>query len=878
MLAAGLNANLGGRDHIPIEVEREVVRWASEIVGFPRGASGLFVTGTSMANLIAVVVAREAALGNPTHGRRTAAGAKQLTAYASTAAHGCIRKGIEIAGLGSDALRLIPEDHRHRMDLSALEEAIDNDRKAGLTPFFVIGTAGSVNTGAVDDLAGLADLCQREKLWFHVDGAYGALAKLAPELAPRLDGMERADSLAFDFHKWGQVPYDAGVILVRDGAAHQRAFALATDYLHRAQRGLGAGSPWPCDFGPDLSRGFRALKVWFTLKVYGTDALGETISHSCQLARYLESRIGETPRLELLAPVKLNIVCFRYRCAEPDQVNEKIVIALQESGIVTPSTTRIDGQLAIRAAIVNHRTSRAEIDALVEGVLSFGNALESIAVRNKFTAKTQKTPTWRDLCEGLRVVEQQLLTEPESVQLLFLRGNLLELMDRKPDALASYQTLVRFDPVHRGAWNNIGTLLSAAGKNTEAHEAFSQAVASSPGDPMCEVGYANSLRKRGELEKACQHFQIALKTDPDYWQAHLGMSSVLRDLHRTEDADAHRRSAFRGRCIVPLTYRGTKPPITVLELTAIGPGNTRFGNFLSDSIYKRYLVAAEFYEPGMPLPPHQMVVNSIGDADAAAAALLGAKSLTRHTPAPIMNQPAAVLATGRCQIARRLSALPEVITAKTVTMTRESLVAPDARKTLLQHGFAFPLLLRSPGFHQGKHFLRIESMDELPEAIDTLPGSELTVIQYLDARGGDGKSRKYRVMMIDGKLYPLHAAISHQWKIHYFSAEMAESAEHRAEDREFLESMEGVIGARAVNALHAIQKALGLDYGGIDFGLNENGDVLLFEANATMAVIPPAEDARWDYRRLAVARVCEAVHTMLHRMAREAHDEMAVVT
>lgn len=168
-------------------------------------------------------------------------------------------------------------------------------------------------------------------------------------------------------------------------------------------------------------------------------------------------------------------------------------------------------------------------------------------------------------------------------------------------------------------------------------------------------------------------------------------------------------------------------------------------------------------------------------------------------------------------------------------------------------------------------------MDELPEAIETLPGSELTVIQYLDARGGDGKSRKYRVMMIDGKLYPLHAAISHQWKIHYFSAEMAESAEHRAEDREFLESMEGVIGARAVNALHAIQKALGLDYGGIDFGLNENGDVLLFEANATMAVIPPAEDARWDYRRPAVARVCEAVHTMLHRMAREAHDEMAVV-
>jgi len=876
MLAAGLNANLGGRDQIPIEVEREVVRWVCEIVGFPSAASGLFVTGTSMANLIAVVVAREAALGNPTGGRRIAAGARQLTAYASTAVHGCIGKAIGIAGLGSDALRLVPADRRHRMDLSALQEAIRRDREAGLTPFLVVGTAGTVDTGAVDDLAGLADLCQREKIWFHVDGAYGALAKLAPELAHRLEGMERADSLAFDFHKWGQVPYDAGVILVRDGAAHQRAFALSANYLERAQRGMAAGSPWPCDFGPDLSRGFRALKVWFTLKVYGTDALGEAISHTCQLARYLESRIAKTPRLELLTAVELNIVCFRYRCAEPAQVNEQIVVALQESGIVAPSTTRIDGQLAIRAAIVNHRTSRAEIDALIDGVLSFGNAIESIAVRNKFTANRQKTPTWQELSEALTTVEQQLSVQPESVQLLFLRGNLLELMDRKPDALRTYRTLVAFDPVHRGAWNNLGRLLTAAGKSAEAHEAFSRAVSSSPGDPMCEVSYANSLRKRGDLEKACQHFEIALQTDPDYWQAHLGMSSALRDLNRNEDAYAHRRAAFRGRCIVPLTYRGKQPPITVLELAAIGPGNTRFTNFLSDTIFKRYLVAVEFYEPGMPLPPHQIVVNSIGDADAAAAALRGAESLVRHTAAPVMNRPAAVLATGRCEMAKRLSGLPGVITAKTVTMPRESLAAPDALHMLLNYGLAFPLLLRSPGFHQGEHFLRVESVEELPAALETLPGSELTVIQYLDARGRDGKSRKYRVMMIDGQLYPLHAAVSHQWKIHYFSAEMAESPEHRSEDRRFLENMPGVLGPHATNALQRIQEILGLDYGGIDFGLNEDGHLLVFEANATMAVIPPAEDARWDYRRPAVARVCEAVHAMLHRKAREAREEMAV--
>jgi glutamate/tyrosine decarboxylase-like PLP-dependent enzyme len=206
------------------------------------------------------------------------------------------------------------------------------------------------------------------------------LAKLAPDLAPRLNGIERADSVAFDFHKWGQAPYDAGFILVRDGATHQKAFVSPAAYLKRAVRGLAAGSPWPCDFGPDLSRGFRALKVWFTLKVLGVDRLGAAISRSCALARYLEERINATPELELMAPVELNIVCFRY-CAKDsspensDQINEEIAVRLQESGVVAPSTTRIGGRTVIRAAIVNHRTSRAEIDALVDGTLAHGRAL-----------------------------------------------------------------------------------------------------------------------------------------------------------------------------------------------------------------------------------------------------------------------------------------------------------------------------------------------------------------------------------------------------------------------------------------------------------------------------------------------------------------------
>jgi len=375
MLAAGLNANLGGRDHIPIEVERQVTAWVREIFGFPQGATGLFVTGTSMANLIAVLIARDAALGFDVRASGVAAEPRRLTAYTSKAVHGCVPKAMDIAGLGSDALRLIPTNSRFCIDLTALAEAIQRDREAGFTPFLVVGTAGTVNTGAVDDLAGLADLCQREKLWFHVDGAFGALARLAPDLAPKLDGIERADSLAFDFHKWGQAPFDAGFILVRDGVAHKNAFVLPAAYLQRAERGLAAGSPWPCDFGPDLSRGFRALKVWFTLKVYGIEALGASISRCCALARALEERIAATRELELMAPVELNIVCFRYRAEEANRVNDAIVVALQESGIVAPSTTRIKGQTAIRAAIVNHRTSRAEIDALVDGVLALGRAL-----------------------------------------------------------------------------------------------------------------------------------------------------------------------------------------------------------------------------------------------------------------------------------------------------------------------------------------------------------------------------------------------------------------------------------------------------------------------------------------------------------------------
>jgi aromatic-L-amino-acid decarboxylase len=372
MLAAGLNANLGGRDQMPVEVERQVLRWVRELFGFPDGASGLFVTGTSMANLIGVLVARTAALGSEVRRKGVAATDKHLVAYTSAAAHGCIAQAMDLSGLGIDALRIIPTNDRHEMDVAALQRAVAADRSAGLDPFFVVATVGTVDVGAIDDLAWLAQVAHDQGLWFHVDGAYGALGMLAPDIAPRLKGIERANSIAFDFHKWGQVPYDAGFILVRDGTLHHDTFASPTAYLRREARGLAAGSPWPCDFGPDLSRGFRALKTWFTIKVYGAEQLGRMISHTCAVARYMQSRIAALPQLELLAPVGLNIVCFRYRCEDPDRVNADIVVALQESGIAAPSTTSVDGCLAIRAAIINHRTNTNDIDALLEASIAFG--------------------------------------------------------------------------------------------------------------------------------------------------------------------------------------------------------------------------------------------------------------------------------------------------------------------------------------------------------------------------------------------------------------------------------------------------------------------------------------------------------------------------
>lgn len=866
MLAAGLNANLGGRDHIPIEVERQVAGWMRKLFGFPESATGLFVTGASVANLIGVLVARDTALGFETRCAGVEAGSTRLTAYASVAVHGCLARALDIAGIGSDALRRISVDARHRIDLAALRTAIESDRRAGFTPFLLVGTAGTVDTGAIDDLDALADLAREETLWFHIDGACGALAMLAPALAPRLKGIERADSLAFDFHKWGQVPYDAGFVLVRDGILHRQTFATSEPYLRREAQGLAAGSTWPCDFGPDLSRGFRALKAWFTFKVYGAEALGASIARTCELARYLEKRILETGELELAAPVELNIVCLRYRAEESHRVNARIAVELQESGVAAPSTTLVGGKLAIRAAIVNHRTQLRDIDALVERTLEFGRSLQN---RAALSVAGSHWPGRATSEAALRDAEARIAAAPDAIAPRIERARLLTELDRTLEARNAYIEILGRAPSDRTALNDLGALLYATGYRTAARTAYREAVARHPQDAASHCNLANVLHQGGEFEAARQHYETALHFAPDYPEAHQGLSYVLTELGDAEGAAFHRRKGFEHRAVQRLPYRGDGPPVPLLLLVSSLGGNIPTRSFLDDRVFETSVIVPEFYDFSQPLPRHQLIFNAIGDADLSTDALTAAQSLVALSGAPLINAPSAVLATGRSDNARRLAGIPGVIAPATVTLSREILQSPDAATVLARHGLRFPLLLRTPGFHTGRHFVLVGRAAALPDALAGLPGAELTAIQYLDSRGADGKVRKYRAMMIDGRLYPLHVAISSHWKIHYFTAEMAERAEHRAEDAEFLENMPAVLGPRAMAALEQIQSVLGLDYAGIDFGLSPSEDILLFEANATMVVNPPEPDERWAYRRSAVERIFAAVRGMLLRAANE---------
>ena len=381
LLAASMNTNTGGIDHHAANhVEKQVIEWFKDLLGFPAAASGLLTSGCSAANLVGLSVARNTKAGYDLRKTGLRAAPHRMLLYASQESHSSIQKAVELLGLGSEALRLIPVNNLFQIDLEALKLAITQDLQHGHLPFCVVGAAGTTNTGAVDDLNALADICREHNLWFHVDGAFGAWAALAPRARSLVAGMERADSLAFDLHKWMYMPYEIGCVLIRREEDHRNTFSLTPDYLAHGEgrAGMTGGDlPWFSDYGFQLSRGFRALKAWMSLKEHGIEKYGRLIEQNIDQVHYLEELINASPELELSAPVTLNIVCFRYIAAgldgpALDELNNQILVKLQQKGIAAPSGTMIGGKYVLHVAHTNHRTRREDFDILVRQVIRIG--------------------------------------------------------------------------------------------------------------------------------------------------------------------------------------------------------------------------------------------------------------------------------------------------------------------------------------------------------------------------------------------------------------------------------------------------------------------------------------------------------------------------
>ena len=381
MLSAGINAHLGGGNQAPTLVEEQVLSWLKQIMGMPPSSSGVLTSGGTMANLLGLAVARHARAGFALREEGLQGTHPQLMVYCSTETHMWARKSMELLGLGSRSLRQIRVDENYRIDLAELKEQIIEDREAGMQPIAVLANAGTVNTGAVDDLPALRSLCSEQGLWFHVDGAFGALLKFSSQYKSLVAGAELADSLAFDLHKWMYLPFEVGCILVRDAQAHTAAFATPASYLEGAARGLLADGITFADRGIELTRGFKALKVWMSLKTHGAAAYGAMIEQNMHQSEHLAALVDAHPELELLAPRTMNIVCFRYSpraSASADllnQWNRELVMRLQESGEFIVSGTVLDGTYAIRVANTNHRSRMEDFDALVDATVKLGRII-----------------------------------------------------------------------------------------------------------------------------------------------------------------------------------------------------------------------------------------------------------------------------------------------------------------------------------------------------------------------------------------------------------------------------------------------------------------------------------------------------------------------
>ncbi len=380
LLASGMNPNTAIGEHSAMYVDRQVVNWCKQLMNFPAEASGILVSGGSMANITALTVARNSFGEEKIRQKGLKAASGQLLIYCSVETHSCIQKAAEIIGLGTDAVRKIGVNERFELDVDQLKTQLEADLQAGFLPFCLVGTAGTVNTGAIDPMAELLEISRAYGLWFHVDGAYGALAKLDPIYASALRAIEEADSLAFDLHKWLYVPYEVGCTLIRDAKKHRDSFAITPNYLLQEKRGLSGGLDSINNYGFELSRGFKALKVWMSIKEQGRAKYAAMIAQNNRHAAYLAALVEQNPYLELTAPLSMSITCFRmiqpgWEEKALQELNKEILLRLQEEGIASPSSTILNGKYTLRVANTNQRTRSEDMELLVREVLRLGKSI-----------------------------------------------------------------------------------------------------------------------------------------------------------------------------------------------------------------------------------------------------------------------------------------------------------------------------------------------------------------------------------------------------------------------------------------------------------------------------------------------------------------------
>lgn len=474
-----------------------------------------------------------------------------------------------------------------------------------------------------------------------------------------------------------------------------------------------------------------------------------------------------------------------------------------------------------------------------------------------------------DPADALSELDLQLILSPDDRDLLFRRAYLLEAAGRLEDAKAAYYALLRRNPRHPSGLNNLGRLLYRQGARRAARFVFERALEHDAQNAAAHANLGILFLELDELAKARLHFQAALNIDPAETLAHFGLSRVFAIEGDDAAALRHQRSAFGSASSA--VFAQASPPRRSPRLLLLA-SEEQLGAVqaqrLADATFCVTTLLVERFDLRTPLPAHHLIFNTIGDADRNARALEAAREIVRASRGHVLNDPAAVLQTARIVLPQHLGEIENVIVPRVACFSRATLASGEGMEQLRARDVECPLLLRAPGYHSGQHFVRVEAPSTLSSAVSLLPGDDVLAIEYVNTRSPDGTFRKYRAMIVDGELFPLHLAVSNDWKVHFFSADMATNPEHRAEDATFLNDMDAALGRSAAEALRAIAARLGLDYAGIDFALDARGRIVVFEANATMTVPPPAAGAIWDYRRAPVKRILDATRRMLLRRSR----------